>query len=197
MDQLSSNALTTLETAKDHLGIPSSDTSKDKSLRLLISGASNFIEKKTNRRFGKGTYTETYDASGRSPYLYLKAAPVTAFTSLSIDGVAVAAGDMVRYDDVGKLYYKNGSWPQSNQGITVVYSGGYVLPKDATAEPLVVRTLPADLELACLMLVDGAFNRKGAGGVASSGSGSMNVSFEKIYNDDIKAMIRPYRYYNV
>lgn len=195
MDQLSSNALTTLETAKDHLGIPSSDTSQDKSLSLLISGASNFIEKKTNRRFGKGTYTETYDASGRSPYLYLKAAPVTAFTSLSIDGTAVAAGDMVRYDEVGKLYYKNGVWPQSNQGITVVYSGGYVLPKDATE--INARTLPADLELACLMLVDGALNRKGAGGVASSGSGSMNVSFEKIYNDDVKALISPYRYYNV
>ncbi len=192
--KLSDNALTTLETLKDYLGIPLSDTSNDRVLVLLINGASEWVETYSKRRFKKGTYTETYNGPS-SDRLYLKGSPIVSISSINTGSVLSPSGYTLYDGEGGYILYNNGYWPIGNKNVSVEYVGGYVLPQDdTTATP---RTLPYKVELATCMLAGGAFNKKDNNGTTSSSSGGMSVSFDKIVGDDIKAMLKDYRYYNV
>jgi hypothetical protein len=158
---LAANAMTTLETMKDMLGISPDDIDPQRDIILvnLITQVSAWIERMTGRKLGKQTYIQKYVASGRQELVLLQ------WPILCVDYVKdTHTGAIIppeSYDfnvsgEIGVLYKDNG-WPlQGYRGglakdithymrsIEVKYTAGYVLPKDATkCHPA---TLPADLQ---------------------------------------------------
>lgn len=191
---LAPNALSKLDTFKAFAGV--SGSSEDTKLEIILSGASAFIEKWTGRRFKKETRTEKINPSGDSARMYLRALPIVSVTSLTFDGSLLPTSDYVVANEAGFLSKVSGYWAKGVQTAVVVYEGGYVLPKDG-GEDGSLRTLPYDIELAALKLATGFYNRSSAEGTNSSSSGGMSVTFGDVFGEDIKALLRPYRYIHV
>jgi len=139
------------------------DYSKDKLIERNINSVSSMVSKYCNRNFIADIYTEYYKGSGRQK-LVLNQYPINAITSIKVESAALTAGtDYVTSDqtylDQG-IIFKNTGWvwygyltglvgeltaPVDN--IEVVYSAGYTLSPESS------RTLPYDLEDACISMV--------------------------------------------
>lgn len=187
---LQKNALTTIEQAKKHLGISEQDTTQDETIEFLINAASSLIERYCNRKFGHTRYQELVTGRG-SLKLVLEHFPITELHGLSInhDNVSETVDiSTVHILNNGMLYRPNGGFPdyrlsgqfmhpnydQDVHNIFVDYSAGYVLPKDATKDN--PRTLPYDLELACLKMISNMKRDKDT----SNGEGNMIMTSESI-----------------
>ena len=143
-------ALTTLATLKTELGITGS--THDTRLTALISQVSAAIETFCGRRFERRAVTDIFVPSPRT--IYLTAWPVVSVTSVTSGGTVLTTDDYVIDLDegvIGQPVYGVGFgspygyrlwWDQ----VTVVYTGGYILPGGVGAN------LPGDLERACLDL---------------------------------------------
>ncbi|MDR4997887.1 phage gp6-like head-tail connector protein [Brevibacillus parabrevis] len=168
--------LTTLAKLKRVMQISAEDTSMDENLLLLIASASQSIENHCKRSFRKQRYTERM--SGQSSlYLNLRNYPIHQVEE-------IRAGQILdSYEDIGdgRLYRKQG-WPIGEHNISVTYTGGYVLPGDATeSEP---RTLPESIELACLLYIQMLGRNPGT---KSERVGDISVT----YSDDSQALPAP------
>jgi hypothetical protein len=173
---LPANALTTLDALADELGI-SVDGSTDLRLARYIGVASDFIESWCGRKFGKLQRTERYRGYGQ-PRLWLRTPPLdtNAAITVTIDGAALVLDTDFRVDDpdFGTLWRPSG-WEKTAAYVAgadyealdgqeesrwiVTYTGGYVLPKDATT--LIPRTLPYDIEQVCLELICSKYAQRG------------------------------------
>jgi hypothetical protein len=155
----SNRKLTTLAAVKAALGIPEADTSQDAFLAPLIDQASDAIVTFCNRSFARETYRETLPGYG-GLRLVLSRTPVVSVASITADG-EVFADYLVEDAEAGILYRKSGwrwtssSWwnitwhpVQEELKFVIEYTAGYVLPGDQG-----VRTLPEDVELACIETV--------------------------------------------
>lgn len=184
---LANNALTTLEKAKSYLGIDPLDTTKDDDITFLINSASSLIEKKCRRVFGKALHIDNLPGRGATR-LVLEHYPILELMELHIFDQKVDITKVKVLSDKGMLYRANGGFPGAMDGgrfmhpkpdvpydtIYVEYWAGYVLPKDDTpAEP---RTLPFDLELACLKMI-AHMNRDSN---IQQGNGNMLIKSESI-----------------
>lgn len=161
---LSNQALTTLESAKAFLGIDSSVTKDDANITLYINSASALINKYCNRQFGLTQYDELINGSGTKK-LILDNYPVMSIDTLLVDENNVDVSQLIVTKQNGIVFWPNGFFTRRlDQGrfmhpapdvvhpnIYVSYQSGYVLPKDHTDEN--PRTLPHDIELACLKLI--------------------------------------------
>lgn len=192
--ELSPQALTILETVKLHLGIAADDTAKDDRLIFLINGFSAFIESYTGRKFVKGTFTEKLDGNGCSK-VYLQTMPVLSVSEIKQNGSVVSAGDYLVYGEEGSVLSKNGVWPEGNQNIEITFTGGYVLPKDETEDN--PRTLPFDIEIACVKGVGKLFNKTELEGVKNSNSGSMSANFQDALDSEISQILDLYTNFDV
>jgi hypothetical protein len=175
---LVANALTTIERLCRALGIavPTGDALTD--LEQFIAQSSDAIESFLDRRLLKATVTEKVRGYG-SQVLRLSRYPLVSITSVSLGGSSIAASSDTwsatpETEDAaqGVLRHLSSSWewtadwdavaaaPEQRAGTerplyTVVYVGGYVLP---TGTP---RTLPYDLERACLLTAVGLYRNEG------------------------------------
>ena len=70
-------ALTTLMSVKTQGGIPTSDTSRDGQIRILIDGITSLVKQQLNREIESAKYTDYYSGDG-SPFLLLRQYPVTS-----------------------------------------------------------------------------------------------------------------------
>ncbi|KMZ43980.1 MULTISPECIES: hypothetical protein [Bacillales] len=168
--------LTTLTRLKGVMQLPPEDTSMDETLLLLAAAASQAIENHCKRSFRKKVYTETLSGHD-SLYLNLRNYPIHHIEEVRAETV------LADYKEIGdgRLYRANG-WPIGEHNITVTYSGGYVLPSEATeAEP---RTLPESIELACLLYMQMIGRNPG---VKSERVGDISVT----YGDDSQALPAP------
>lgn len=175
---LSLHALTTLEAVKEELNISAGDASQDTYLARLINAASEAIERYCDRHFEKASLIEKVAGQG-SQRILLSRTPILSVTSVTLSGSVLAPSEYEVEAEAGMIYRSTG-WPWSamhrpgivqdpypgseTKNIEVTYTGGYVLPKDEdlTANPPVVRTLPYDLEEACIATVKTWFRAKGA-----------------------------------
>lgn len=134
--------LTTVETAREELGL--TDISDPTVLRWIAS-ASDRIARYCNRVFALETVRESFEfRPGESAWaLRLSRIPVTAITSVTVDGTATtdykvnATSGVLSRTASGVV----GTW--FGREIIVTYSGGYEL----------LGTLPRALEDACLVLL--------------------------------------------
>jgi hypothetical protein len=178
------------------------DYSKDNQIERLINGASDSISKHCNRKFIADTYSEFYKGSGRQK-LILNQYPVNSITSVKVDSAALTAGtDYVTSDqtylDEGIIFKNNGwTWygyltglvgeltaPVDN--IEVVYSAGYTL------EPEASRTLPYDLEEACISLVAVQYEMIGSKQLTRETIGPLTSDYIQSFPWDVKQTLEKY-----
>ncbi|OAT81101.1 head-tail connector protein [Desulfotomaculum copahuensis] len=196
---LSVHALTTLAAVKDFLKIEIDDNQYDTLLERMINAASEAIEGYCNRHFERGVYDELYRGNGRQ-LLGLNQYPVQAVTLVEANGARIT--DYQVYKEEGMLY-RLALWPAgayftglvgdpvgSTRNIRVLYEAGYVLPKDEDlqASPPIIRTLPYDLEDACIELVALKFNQRqeeAAGKVTRA-----QADYQTTYQQDIPPRLR-------
>jgi uncharacterized phiE125 gp8 family phage protein len=162
---LAENALTTLTAVKEYLKITSTD--KDGLFERLINSASDAIEKFCDRKFKKREYANEKHKGNNRQLLRLNHYPIVSVSSVTVNGNTYTQNVDFELDEedaeAGMLFREEG-WPASNyvggltqdptarkRNIKVTYTAGYVLPKDDDAQD--PRTLPYDLEQACILLV--------------------------------------------
>ncbi|WP_010500652.1 hypothetical protein [Paenibacillus elgii] len=156
--------LATLERLK---GLLQEEHGQDE-LSLHLMAASQAIESFCKRSFRKQQYTERMSGY-KSDYINLRNFPVA-----SVESLTGQTGEITDYEILseGRLYRRNG-WPIGKHNIQVTYTGGYVLPGDATPDN--PRTLPESIELACLFLAKTTFS--GQLGVAGERFGDYSVTY--------------------
>lgn len=145
-------SLCALADVKTYLGI--TDTNSDAVLTALVASASAMIESYCNRVFLSASYTETRNGTGGAKLLLLNA-PVTAVSSLTVDGYAVPpAPDAISPGylfDQQVLYIRPGAYPgefvRGIQNITVTYVAGYA-------------TVPPDVNQACVELIASKYAKR-------------------------------------
>ncbi|OLN21712.1 hypothetical protein BTO30_13495 [Domibacillus antri] len=129
---LARNALTTVEEARRFLGL-----TEDTGIERAINEASSIIETHCRRSFSVREYSQriSHQDFGLDGY------PVINVLSFNGDPLP----DDVYIDKVSGLI-------DTCRSGEIVYTAGYVLPKDETADN--PHTLPYDIERACLQLID-------------------------------------------
>ncbi len=203
-------SLTTLATVKTELGLTSTD--KDDYLQYLIKVSSEHLSRKCNREFHySAAWTEAVPAYGSSR-LIVTHTPVISVASVTYyDGVVDSAGYILSDSVKGWIFNRSG-WRSSisrlvnvaaddtyagseSNDYTVVYAGGYVTPQQVIDTPALTRTLPYDLEHACVQHVASLFLNRGQDRrIASDGLMSYNVTYRDA--DELPvfaAVVRRYR----
>jgi hypothetical protein len=164
---LSSNALTTVAAvcAELSLEVPASGSAEEADLERRIAAASDAIARYCSRVFGQAERTERMEGFG-GDVLFLRHAPVTEVSAITLDGEEVsldevesppAEGDA----EAGLARRLDGCWESTcgRRSYSVTYTAGWVLPKDATNDNQ--RTLPYDVEHACILTVVADYLAKG------------------------------------
>lgn len=176
---LAANALTTLKRVQSHLNV--TDVNEASELKWLINVASETIESDCNRSFGIASHTaEAYTGTGKKQLVLLQnpviTDPVVTLDSLTVTDYTIdkASGILTRSTGWANwpsgTFFRDPVW-EKQSAITVTYDAGYVLPKDdSVATP---RTLPFDLEAACVMLVAQMYNQRGSEHLSSEAVGPL------------------------
>jgi hypothetical protein len=176
--------LTTLANVKAWLSPPLATTTDDALLQRLVTAASQFIQVWLDRTIAAQAYTETRDGHGGAR-LVLRNRPVTAVTSLVVDGVAIppstapgAAG--YRFDDVS-LGLVGHAFTRGFQNVVVGYTAGYA-------------ATPPDIEQACIALVALRYKERDRIGHVSKSLAGETVTFtQKDLPADVATLLAQYR----
>lgn len=162
----------------------------------LINIASDLIESYCNRQFKLKQVTETYRGPD-SQYLLLRRGPIDEIEEIKINGEEIDL-DEIEIISESAMIFRLAGWRTSGYDIEVTYTGGYVLPNDTEGDG---EGLPNPLEYGCILLVkdlqrmvetDSNAQRYTRGGVSVS-------YFERKaeLSAPVKALVGPWRYYNV
>lgn len=204
--------LTTLPRVKDYLGIDKGDLSSDGILVRLISAESRWFLQQIHRDLLIQTYTETFDgnsakvrvrsyATPMSPYggtsiaalgwaVNLDNYPITAITSVAVDGAAVPARPNLTSDgysflpDTGRLEMVGYDFTAGVQNITVVYSAGIYAS---------VATVPADVEQAVSEMVGREYRKRDRLGLSTKSTAGEALTFDNGIPASVAATIDSYR----
>lgn len=169
---LSANALTLVATVRDELGIEG--MGKDAVLERLINAASDAIKAYCCRDFERATVTSERMRGYARQRAMLERTPVVSVTSIVYGGATLdASGYYLESADAGILFRPAGwDWtasegdglvvqdkqPGTEEGLYLVtYVGGYQTPAQGGT-----RTLPYDIEQACLDVVVALWRSRGA-----------------------------------
>jgi hypothetical protein len=148
-------ALTDLHSVQAELGL--SGTTEAGYLQRQIAQASATIASWCGRAFAQETVREVWRPDRWVESLSLARFPVTSIASVIEDGTTLAATDYEVAPESGLLYRLSGdertTWRARK--ITVQYTGGYILPEQPN------RTLPHDVQRACILMVAAAYLAKG------------------------------------
>lgn len=184
---LRANALTTLDACKIQLDIPTSNTAQDALLERYINSASQQIERYCDRSFISESKTEFYDGT-RSNELLLRRSPVSAVSLVAVDSERTFGSDTVlvasTYAVVGDVALRrhSGTWGKGSQNIKVTYTAGY-------------STIPADLEDACILLVEHRYRMRGDRrlGRSSQGKQGESISYIADWPQEVLSILENYR----
>ena len=162
-------AFTTLTAIKAELGITAS--TDDNMLVQMILEATDYIIGYCGRTFAREAVTETFDAFGGSMAM-LTITPVIAVSAVTLDGSTVSSTSYSIDDANAGFLFRETGWTtthisashvenvilsQGRRDWSVSYSAGYIMPGSTAGQ----RTLPYDLERACLDLVKQFYFRRG------------------------------------
>jgi uncharacterized phiE125 gp8 family phage protein len=147
--------LCTLAAVKAELGI--SGAGEDTALDLLRDSASAAIASWCGRVLAEEVVQQLWRPICWAEVLILRRRPVTAISSITEDGVAVAAGDRELDADAGMLWRLSSdarsTWRASK--IVASYTAGYRVPDQASP------TLPADIQRAAVLTVAAMYHARG------------------------------------
>lgn len=175
-----SNALLTLDEAKLHLGIASTDSSSDEQLIDLIDAASNQIERYCKTCFIQRTISEEAH-DGSKKIIFLMKYPVVSITTfVDAAGNTVPSADYFLEKEIGRLtHWGRFPRPSTTYGLTAKWLITYVSGWFASIE-----YVAADIKLACKRLVALDFESP-TGGVDSVSVGSLSISYSATSADGI------------
>lgn len=159
----------------------------DALLSRLISAASRFIETWLKRPIALAGWREVRDGTG-GRHLVLANFPVTAVSSLSIDGVAIppalndggwSAGYVATPSGI---YLRGYVFTRRPQNVIATYTAGYA-------------TVPPDVAQACIALVCQRYReRTHIGEVSGAVSGIETISYsQRGMSADVKLLLSQYR----
>lgn len=128
-----------LVSARERVGLASSDTSQDATLTAALAASVGTAEGYLGRGIENQSVVEVIFAPTGD--LYLRRYPIVGLTSLVYEDSSPVNPDSYRLDSgAGRVLFRSGQWP-SGSDIEASYSGGYV-------------TYPADLEQALWLIFD-------------------------------------------
>lgn len=184
--------LTLPATAADALGVAAADSK----LPRLIGAASEIIRRYIGRPrlYFTAGFVERLPGYIQQVRLRLGLLPLISVASVVLpDGTSLAASDYVREDDEAGVLYRASGWPWTGlirpgvlydapavgteaKTIVVTYTGGWVTPAQGGT-----RTLPFDIEEACLQAVSAIYRHQGVDPlIASESLGDYSVSFREL-----------------
>lgn len=144
---LNANALTTVAKCKEHLDIQTGNVSQDSRIESFINAASQVIESYCDRQFKSQSHTE-YFHGRKMNFIMPREFPITAISEFRIDGDRVftdantlLAANEYTIADRARTIFTTRIIPNGFMNVKLVYTGGYA-------------TIPSDLELACIWLVE-------------------------------------------
>lgn len=135
--------IVSLDDAKYHLNIPSTDVSQDAELARIIDSAADLCEQYVGVVLGRRTYSaELYD--GNNEFLRLRNPKAISITSVYENG-ALLPSTAYSLDPTGQRLYRVGSgtlyatnsygfWTGGMNNISVTYVAGYVNPPAAAKQ---------------------------------------------------------------
>lgn len=148
-------ALTDLASVQAELGL--SGTAEAGYLRGQIAQASAAISSWCGRVFAAETVREVWRPDRCVESMSLARFPVTSLGSVAEDGTTLSSTDYELDAESGMLWRLSAdertTWRARK--ITVQYTGGYILPDQSN------RTLPQDVQRACILMVTAAYLAKG------------------------------------
>lgn len=116
------------------------DVAHDAMLETRANAVTEEIERETGRIYVSRSVVDTIDGPGHG-LLYLTGYPVTALTSITVDGTAVDADDYVLDAAAGIVKKKSGVWARGVGNHVATYTAGYA----RASLPASVLTLGIDL----------------------------------------------------
>lgn len=185
---LSPYALTTLEAAKDHLSVPSGNTTFDDVIKRFINAATGHIETFCDRKFLKRAYTEFQDgmASNRimldqwpaekPSELWIDKTREFTDTAYKLDAADYELDLSARGEGIGVvLTKKNCFFQRGTRNIKIVYNAGF-------------DTIPDELENACLFTVEFFYDMRSDRrvGTQSKGKNQENTT----YREDLPLIVQ-------
>jgi hypothetical protein len=135
--------IVSLDEAKYHLNIPSTDVTQDDELRRIIDAASDLSESYVGQILGRKTFTnELYD--GNNEFIRLRNPKAISVTSVYENGALLNSGQYV-LDPTGQRLYRIGSgtlyatnsygyWSGGMNNVQVTYVAGWVNPPAAAKQ---------------------------------------------------------------
>jgi hypothetical protein len=140
-------------------GVDASDQAINDLLQSLVTAASAYAANYCSRDFRKQDYAQAYNGTG-TQRLMLRAAPVTAVSSVTIDNVDIPARGTTAYGYVfdDTMLYLAGcyAWFAPGwQNVAVSFTAGWVTPGQAAlgSSPALTVTLPMDMQQAIIETV--------------------------------------------
>lgn len=192
--------LTTLRKVKQHIGIPSSNTTKDAILEQIIEGVSAFIETTTHRVFGVQEYREVRDGTDDDE-IFLPQYPIVDVLSITINGNqdldldAEEEAETVMIDkEVGSIFRQYG-FGSGRKALRISYTAGFNLPEASdesgpeTYESGADNDLPAAIESAAIRLSARVYERRTAEGVASVSPTGISITYRDAVDADITTIL--------
>jgi len=135
--------IVSLDDAKYHLNIPSTDVSQDAELSRIIDAAADLSESYVGIVLGRRTYTnELYD--GNAEFIRLRSPKAISITSVYENGALLNSGQYV-LDPTGQRLYRVGSgtlyatnsygyWSGGMNNVQITYVSGWVNPPAAAKQ---------------------------------------------------------------
>lgn len=185
---LSPFALTTLATAKEHIGIPTANTTFDARVIRYINAATAKIETYCDRMFKQRTGIVEYQDGFANNRLLLNQWPALKPTEVWID----LTGDFtdIKYQLSDSDFELDRS--ARGEGIGVVLRNGRIFPRGTRNVKLLYdagfTTIPADLEDCCLWTMEYLYDMQNDHriGVSQKGKNQENTTFR----DDLPALVK-------
>lgn len=167
MPDLAANALTNILAAEGELGIATG--TEDDTLSRLINVVSAQIENFLGRKIYYEASIEETMAGHGTMFLVVERKPLLSIASISYDGDAVASDQYEIQDADAGLIYGLAPWKMTGPAVsgitqdpfpgygrklyTVTYAGGWVTQPQVDDDGNLTRSLPYDIEDACLMAI--------------------------------------------
>ncbi|NRD67606.1 hypothetical protein HRD49_38330 [Corallococcus exiguus] len=167
-------------------------------LESLVTAASRAVAGHCGRVFEYGQGLVEYPAGYGRPLLLLERPPVVLVVGVWEGGAFVPAEEYESHGklaDAGMLYRKRGAWREtarsggmvveavdsfqgSENGIRVVYDGGFVTPGQRLLDASRVVTLPEDVQEAAVLTTVQMYRSRGVDAIVASESiGDWSVSY--------------------
>jgi len=192
---LSPYALTTLDTVKEHLGIPGATTTFDEVLKRLINAATDKIELFCDRQFKQRTGIIEYHDGFANDRLLLGQWPASKPDELWIDSTGEFTDPDKQLDSdeyeldlsakgegIGVVLTKCRMFPRGTRNIKIVYDAGYT-------------TIPSALEDACIWTVEFLYDMRSDRrvGVETKGKNQENTTFRGDLPEIVQTTLLAYK----